>query len=381
MEELQLAITATRVEQRNFGLWIKSWQVGQMLHALVTDKSPAGNLVLRVGGHQITATADIPVQKGAQLMLEVTNLLPTPTLKIVANAATASPLSQALNGQLQLLMPNQGSVVAPFTTLLDPIQGAKILSLLGIRSDAISQLIRSIQKPETLVDPRQLQKALQQSGFFLESQLRQLVLSGGVMPQGDIKAELLKILDRVNRKLSKPAGEEKEGDETKADSDALLVLKNEVEGGLATITLHQLASYQQAESGTRSWAFEVPFNLHGATEVLSMQIERDDQSPLLEGQISDAEQGWKVLLSMQLSRLGGIETELFLSGNRVSAVIYSEQDRTANVIDNELQALQMGLESRGLDVSILRSHQGRRVDNSLKENNPNANGLCLDERV
>ena len=38
MEELQLALTAMRVEQKNFGLWLKSWQVGQMLQALIRDE-------------------------------------------------------------------------------------------------------------------------------------------------------------------------------------------------------------------------------------------------------------------------------------------------------------------------------------------------------
>ena len=92
MEELQLALTAARVEQKNFGLWLKSWQVGQVLQALVTDKFPSGQLVLRVAGQQITATADIPVQKGAVLTLEVNRLTPTPTLKIIdAPVASVGP--------------------------------------------------------------------------------------------------------------------------------------------------------------------------------------------------------------------------------------------------------------------------------------------------
>ncbi|MEZ5480928.1 MAG: hypothetical protein R3E73_01785 [Porticoccaceae bacterium] len=115
MEELQLALTATRVEQKNFGLWLKSWQVGQVLQALVTDKSPAGNLVLRIGGHQITATADIPVQKGAVLMLEVQGLKPVPTLKVTGSfvdshvAQNVTAKNSIVDGQLQLLVPRQGA--------------------------------------------------------------------------------------------------------------------------------------------------------------------------------------------------------------------------------------------------------------------------------
>jgi hypothetical protein len=74
LEELQLALTTARTDQRNFGLWINNWQIGQTLNALVTGQRPTGELVLRVGGQQITATADIPIQQGASLMLEVKQL-------------------------------------------------------------------------------------------------------------------------------------------------------------------------------------------------------------------------------------------------------------------------------------------------------------------
>ncbi|HCD56971.1 MAG TPA: hypothetical protein DEQ90_16220, partial [Halieaceae bacterium] len=76
VEEIQLALTAARTDQKNFGLWLKNWQVGQTLSALVSGQRPTGELVLRVGGLQITATADIPVQQGARLLLEVRQLQP-----------------------------------------------------------------------------------------------------------------------------------------------------------------------------------------------------------------------------------------------------------------------------------------------------------------
>ena len=40
MEELQLALTSARVDQRNFGLLTNNWQVGQTLTALVTNQLP-----------------------------------------------------------------------------------------------------------------------------------------------------------------------------------------------------------------------------------------------------------------------------------------------------------------------------------------------------
>lgn len=373
MEELQLALTAMRVEQKNFGLWLKSWQVGQMLQALVVDKSPAGNLVLRVGGHQITATADIPVQKGATLMLEVTGLHPVPTLKVTANPlAGAGARSDLLSGQLQLLMPRQGSVAAPLTALLDPVQGAKILSLLGLQYDVLSRLERSLRTLPQLAEPRVIKSALQQSGFFLESQLRQLALSGGVLPEGDIKAELLKLIDKVNRRLSRFRDEEDSG-----DIDTLLFLRDALEGGVATISLQQIASFQQREQGSYYWVFEIPVLQDGKADTISVEIEREAGA----GQREPESQDWKVLLSLSTGQLGALQAELFLRGDKLSVVAYAEQAHTAQLLEDQLGALRNALESRGLLVSTLRSQQGLKQKTEADLDARAASYACVDQHV
>jgi hypothetical protein len=83
MDELQLAFTLPRVEQKNLGPLLRSWQLGQVLQARVVDQSSPGNLLLRIGGHQLTATAGFQVPKGTLLSLEVTGLFPAPSMKVI----------------------------------------------------------------------------------------------------------------------------------------------------------------------------------------------------------------------------------------------------------------------------------------------------------
>ena len=45
MEELQLTLTPARVDQRNFGLMLSNWRVGQVINALVVDRMPSGGIV------------------------------------------------------------------------------------------------------------------------------------------------------------------------------------------------------------------------------------------------------------------------------------------------------------------------------------------------
>lgn len=374
MEELQLALTAARVEQKNFGLWLKSWQVGQVLQALVTDKFPSGQLVLRVAGQQITATADIPVQKGAVLTLEVNRLTPTPTLKIIDAPVTGGAQLGRLNGELQLLLPQllpqQGRVLDPLLTLFTTQQGANILALLGLKNADIERLLKQVHRAEHLVDPKLLKMAVEKSGLFLEAQLQQLVLSGGMLPPGDLKAELLRLLHRVNRKLK----EQNRVGEDEAVLLALEELQQDLEGAIAKISLNQLAVCLPDESNQQKWSFDIPVRFKEIVATLSLSIYRDSepQNKLPE------QQDWKATLSVTLPKLGLVEAELFLRGNKVSVVIFSEQAKAVELINAQMDQLRTGLESRGMDVSVLLGREGELKRKSTE--NSRANN-CVDERI
>jgi hypothetical protein len=363
MEDLQLALTPARVDQKNFGLWLKNWQIGQVLQALVTDKRPSGELVLRVGSQQITATSDISVQKGARLMLEVTGLTPTPNLKII-NAPIAGTLSglqlntaplAALGGHLQVLMPRQGRVEQPLTTLMSFSGNTSILALLGLKEGFLQRLSKSLSQFESLSASKELKKAIGESGLFFESKLLQ---RGGLGLQDDVKTLLMKLLARANQALSGQASVAASG-KSAAEQTVLLNLKSEIEGAMATISLNQLASSQHGERGATAWLFDVPFQLQELLYSLSLRIERDDHQG--RGEDEDKEKDWRVALSINLPQLGQIEAELFLCGSKVSVVMYSERDDTAGIIASQLDSLKSGLQSRGLDVSVLLSHQVSRL--------------------
>ena len=81
MEELQLTLTPSRVDQRNFGVMLSNWRVGQVLNALVVDRMPSGNVLLNVGGREFVTPLDLPVQAGSRLQLEVQQVQPQVTLR------------------------------------------------------------------------------------------------------------------------------------------------------------------------------------------------------------------------------------------------------------------------------------------------------------
>lgn len=369
MDELQLALTAARVDQKNFGLWLKSWQVGQVLQALVTDKTPSGDLILRIAGHQVTATADIPVQKGAQLSLEISRLDPVPTLKVINTPVPLSTHSNsAMAGQLQLLVPRQGDVIEPFRLLFNTAQGVNILSLLGFRPTEQTQIQRLAVDARQLSDPKLLKEALNQSGLFLEAHLKQLLLMGGVLPRGDLKAELLRILSRV--KLQQETVGSSSGS---MDLDGLFELQNKLEGALARITLAQMQAGEARETGGYRWAFELPVKINDDYQTLFISIDSD------ESQLSEDEKprGWRVLLGMEFPKIGHVEAELFFSGKKLSVVTYAASPDTFKLMDDQIELLRSSLESRGLETGTILCRRGSAEGVSEST----IHSSCVDEQI
>mgnify|MGYP007000220143 CR=1 len=68
------------------GLWLRTPQVGQVLNAVVADRLPSGETILRVGAERVKASADIPLQPGARLLLEVKQVQPNITFRLLSNA-------------------------------------------------------------------------------------------------------------------------------------------------------------------------------------------------------------------------------------------------------------------------------------------------------
>lgn len=368
MEDLQLALTTTRVEQKNYGLWIKSWQVGQVLQALVADKLPSGELVLRIGAAQVTATSDIPVQKGAVMTLEVKSLTPVPLLSVKAASEAVANQIDPLRSQLQMLMSRQGNVTDPLATLMDPVRSAKLLALLDVKSGATAELIKHANLFEQLSDPKQLREAVNRSGLFLEPRLLHLALSGETQLPPDLKADLLRLREQLDQALL--AGLNKKG----ALSEPLRAFREQVDGALATIALHQLAAHGPGERSNAMWLIHIPFQMQDAAHRLSLSISRNSPQNSAD---EEAEDDWKVLLDVSLPHLGTIEAELYLRSNKLSVVMNSEIETTASLMQEHLSGLRSALESRGMEVGVLRSHLGKRDT----EADPAHSRLhqCLDE--
>lgn len=357
MEDLQLALTSARVDQRNFGLWINNWQVGQTLNALVTGQLASGELVLRVAGQQITATADIPIQQGANLMLEVKQLQPVPTLRVLnplaSGAAVGASAGAGAGATLQLIPGGGGSMASPslaaVAQLLQLSQaGTPLPASVG---QPISELLRLVSRAERLAQPAGFAAALRGSGIFLEAGLASADPGRAESLQQDMKAGLFRALARVDAAISKLDAIALQG----ADARALLELRQELEGGLGRIILHQLNSQPvDGQPALRSWQLEVPVLHGGVFHSLRVEVEQERRGA---GQGADERAGnddqedvWRVALHVAPPALGALELKLALAADKLDLRIAAARAPVRALIDAGLPELQKGLASRGITL-------------------------------
>lgn len=346
MEELQLALTPSRVDQRNFGLWINNWQIGQTLNALVSNQLPTGELVLRVAGQQITATADIPVQQGSRLLLEVKQLEPVPILRVLNPAPGAAPGGA---GNVQLVSLSANALAGPplAQTMVSAQNAASALSALPALAESLTQLLRLAPRAEQLLQPQALAQALGSSGVVMEGSVRAAAEGRAPFPDRDIKASLFRALAQLDGALAQAEALRMPA----ATAEMLIELRRELEAGVGRITLHQLASHPGDEHSPKTQHFEIPVVLGAGTHSLTIVITAaDDQGTQQDAADRDEDNAWKMLLRFSPPKLGPLTVSMRLAGEIVDLRFAAARADVRALIDAGMPTLGRTLESRGLKL-------------------------------
>lgn len=344
---MQLALTAARTDQRNFGLWLKNWQVGQTLSALVAGQRASGELVLRVGGLQITATADIPVQQGARLLLEVRQLYPQPVLRIIG-APTGSSATEA-SGTLRLLaaanLPGETGALAQLATTLTTARSGQLFSPEG--AAVIRQFLRLIPSLRQLTFPSGLKAALEASGVFHESNLLRASVAGRATNDvvTDLKAILTQLRAQVDARLDRVNAVRTGA----ADIETLLSLRRELEAGLDGILLNQFRSLPADQATARHWAFSLPLQFQDEFRQLQMQLEREPRAP----DAAAEEDRWRLTLQLDLPHLGSIAVAATLVGAQLAVEVVSPRASVRHLLQAQVSLLETALANRGITLVAL----------------------------
>ena len=331
MEELQLTLTPSRVDQRNFGVMLNNWRVGQVLNALVVDRMPSGNVLLNVGGREFVTPLDLPVQAGSRLQLEVQQVQPQVTLKVLTNArdTTPSQLTQPTtqsSRQSPLSNATAFSVDAKPTALssllvaLSSLSAQPTLRSLISQAPALASLISALSTHSlqaNAMSASSLAAVIGRSGLFNEANL---VAGRSTRASGSSKTHLAQ--------LQKLIGELPSANLNAEARASLSTVSDFTNAALANLTQQQLISMPQ-DTGSQRWCFGIPMAYEGSFVDLNMVIEQEENSTSENGK--DAI--WRVDLSLSLPEIGPLRVLIALKGRELSVAFHSDSSKVRSLAD------------------------------------------------
>ena len=335
MEELQLTLTPSRIDQRNQGVMLANWRVGQTLNALVADRMPNGALILAVGGQTFISSKDIPVQPGTKVMLEVHQTEPKLVLKLLEETnSLLDPRPKNFNFGVELRPPAPAKGLAALmeslstNALSDRV--ASSLKVQELERLLVNNFIRSGS-----ITPGNVATAFISSGLFTEALW---FANRSNLAAGSTKTILLLLKERIFLALRAITL-------SPAERKSLERMLGLVEAQLRSITYQQVGSIP-TESGHNKWLTSLPLQL--GEKLIELDIEIDYGSE----QTGEPPNFWRLCLSFELETLGSIKALITSINNRFN-IEFEVPDHMTNRVNDSLSLLRAGLQSAGLEVEKL----------------------------
>ncbi len=368
----------------------KSWQVGQILQAIVQGRKQQGYLLLKIGNNTLSASTTLAYQSGQKLKLQVIENRKSLVLQNLEPGKAGSKettLEQLLEQLLRQALPKQDklqSLAKNLNQLLSKLQ-APIQGLSTTSKPVFEQLLstqRALPGAEQLVNPRLLKQTIKDSGLFLEAKLAAL-LPLADKPTGttttnpirtDLKANLLVLANTIEQSLktnqeelaiklkASVSSDTKNVDKNygqrniEAANDVkvveLLSLRRAVESAIAKLQLNQSQAIITAEQSSPIWVIDLPIVDEQHENMLELKIRHEEA----ESQQDSRTRKWTVTLSFDIAPLGKIHVQLKLLGEKLSSSIWAEQILTNNLIRQHLSYLEKRLQQSGLNVVTINQH-------------------------
>ena len=339
MEELQLTLTPSRVDQRNHGIMLSNWRVGQTLNALVSDRMPSGGLLLKIGSQSFVTSLDVPIQPGSRINLEIQQTVPTLILrlidsdKVLRSSRTADSL---INGTL---FDDGKKGIGNLTRLLRSLD-SKFPSL-SSRYDLSASAFRGLLASNLLL-PRSLSASTVQAAFALSGIFTEVLWLSSRPSQGaqSSKTVLMILRQRIISALDS-------GNLSSSERSALSHLFGSVESAIQSIAHQQIASIPQDDEKLK-WTATLP--MQQGEDVCEIDVEIERQSRKKE----DESPQWKLRLSLELKALGPVIVLIEMINDRLR-IDFSVDESVDARMKEALPLLRNQLIISGLEVDNLSS--------------------------
>ena len=363
-----------------------SWQVGEILRAIVQSTDRQGSLEIKIGSFTFTARSPNVFQPGQALRLQV---IENGKHLVFRNleAGNANTKSRGVENLLRHDLPKQGNL----QTLV------KKLNQLSVKTDTSAVELPLLPKPvirqvnatsgvlpriANLIHPQTLKQVIQDSGLFLEAKLvAKLTATDSSASKSpvrdvnlDLKTRLLRLANVIEQSLNannrqnkiipgtsvremalpveKPTVQQNAQIKLEKSMFELMELRNVVDAAISRIQVNQSQSIITNEQSTPVWVIDLPLAEQEHESVLKLEIQYEDTQ---NSQANPARK-WSLRLSIDIAPLGKINVHLNLLDKDLSSSIWAEKQSTNDLIKYNLPRLKNRLQQAGLNVIALNQH-------------------------
>lgn len=366
---------------------VRSWQVGQILHATVVNRNDGQTATLRFGASEVPVKTRIPLNGGDAIRVRVDQLGTTITLRLLGNPP---PPDTTIHDTLRAALPRQQSFAPLLANLVRLFTPPSVPSTGNTTAPPLPPLPLPIQKqvqalfdalPEArrFVTAQGLRNALRDSGTFAEAKLAASAQQGAAPPKGDLKLELARLLyvlqpllrttaDTPGTAISKPLPlstppplpQQSPVPQPRVAPSVIELLDQEIsllrivqelatqlEGALARLQISQLSSLPGDQQPTQIWVAEVPVRQGQQFDLFQFRIEHRRAT----GQ--QTEEYWSINFAFELEELGPVRARIVFYQQELSATLWAERETTARKFKERLEELRKRIEKRGFSMRNL----------------------------
>ncbi len=294
------------------------FKVGQVFSATI-ETVQGKQVQLNIGNQTLLANTKESIQNTGTVQVQVKQVQPSVVLSIMTpNAPKASDqIQHILQTAYRQLIPQQTNLTQAFQQL------SLLQSLPPSLLSPLNQLLDQTLKPGQTLSGKELKNRLEQSGLFLESNLKK---NEPPNVKQDIKAQLLALKQQT------------ESLNTKGATPQLLQLTSVLTQAINRLTVQQLQLYENP----LITPLELPFSRDRQVYKNSIELRKNEHT---------SPPSWEVLMDIELP-LGNLSTKLTMNHqNEINCFLWCETNALENTIKPKLDNLSQSFADNQLNLN------------------------------
>lgn len=407
--------SVSTASQNNLSSSVPSdWKVSQLIQAIIT-KITDKQLFLDIQGVKSNTLkpANLNLQVGDTLKLQIEQLKPMPQFRIIRLQKTTNIdlTSQAVKNII-----SQDTAITPMLKNLSFVATRPALRPSPLSADtnaAVRTLFKQLPAVFNLKTATQIKNQLQNSGLFIESKIKNQILSSiqsmqiNKISSDKINVNIKPLLDVdlgvqlhrlaalirtqlatttnitnqtspvVNKKVvvqqpNRIPTEQASLQNITLREEAMQTFLRQIESSLTHMQQTQLQNLSESQQAGRPlWLMELPIKNGQDIDLFELRISQDESNQA-EGEDKKI---WNVTLKFDLNGLGKIKTHIKMQNDIISTQFYSEKSEMLSLFRENFDLLRSRFNSNGLNVGNIECAKAK-----LSGDIPAVNLTPLDEK-